>query len=107
MRLRITPVLSIGVASLRPNRSSPATANSAIGGDALDAASAASGALASINDGRLNVKRRLNRLLPLTLLIITGMTALATAIAQDRVDIRFKPGATSTTINGTIHQPTG
>ncbi|MBK1703592.1 hypothetical protein CKO40_03230 [Halochromatium glycolicum] len=30
------------------------------------------------------------------------MAVLPSAFAQDRVDIRFKPGATSTTINGTI-----
>jgi hypothetical protein len=36
------------------------------------------------------------------LLAAAGMIVLPSAFAQDRVDIRFKPGATSTTINGTI-----
>ena len=31
-----------------------------------------------------------------------GLTPLSTHFAQERIDIRFKPGATSTTINGTV-----
>jgi hypothetical protein len=48
------------------------------------------------------VRRRLSRRLLSALIAALGLSALTTASAQDRVDIRFKPGATSTTINGTI-----
>jgi hypothetical protein len=48
------------------------------------------------------VKQRFKNLLLSALISGSLAMTLSTAMAQDRVDIRFKPGATSTTINGTI-----
>ena len=38
----------------------------------------------------------------LRLMAVLLSFSVSAALAQDRVDIRFKPGATSTTINGAV-----
>jgi hypothetical protein len=48
------------------------------------------------------VKQQWNYFVRSALIAGLGVMSLSTTLAQDRVDIRFKPGATSTTINGAV-----
>jgi hypothetical protein len=48
------------------------------------------------------LKQHPKKLISSALIAGTFAMTLSTAIARDRVDSRFEPGATSTTINGTI-----